>query len=114
MSNPQGSDVAGTLFTSTYRATKLAGKAPPPADLSGTGSEHSRCGRNGHGRHAPSLASISKRRGDGARETATIAGCFCFEGRDGGAGKRCRGARRLAHVWVVRRALAQLRVGTGG
>mmetsp|Transcript_16843 Transcript_16843/g.50470 ORF Transcript_16843/g.50470 Transcript_16843/m.50470 type:complete len:310 (-) Transcript_16843:1059-1988(-) len=38
MSNPQGSDVAGTLFTSTYRATKLAGKAPPPADLSGTGS----------------------------------------------------------------------------
>ncbi|KAG2452853.1 hypothetical protein HYH02_002198 [Chlamydomonas schloesseri] len=31
-------DVAGSLFTSTYRNVKLAGKAPPAANLSGTGS----------------------------------------------------------------------------
>jgi len=31
-------DVAGTLFTSTYRNVKLAGKAPQATDFSGTGS----------------------------------------------------------------------------
>ncbi|GFH30120.1 uncharacterized protein HaLaN_28911 [Haematococcus lacustris] len=31
-------DVAGTLFTSTYRNVKLAGKNPPATDLQGTGS----------------------------------------------------------------------------
>jgi hypothetical protein len=31
-------DVAGGLFTATYRNVKLAGKAPPAANLSGTGS----------------------------------------------------------------------------
>jgi hypothetical protein len=30
-------DVAGALFTSTYRNVKLAGKAPPPVNLEGTG-----------------------------------------------------------------------------
>lgn len=32
------SDVAGTLFTNTYRNVKLAGKPPPASDLTGTGS----------------------------------------------------------------------------
>ncbi|GFH30505.1 uncharacterized protein HaLaN_29377 [Haematococcus lacustris] len=31
-------DVAGTLFTATYRNVKLAGKNPPATDLQGTGS----------------------------------------------------------------------------
>lgn len=31
-------DVAGSLFTSTYRNVKLAGKAPPATNLTGTGS----------------------------------------------------------------------------
>eukprot|EP00798_Chlamydomonas_sp_ICE-L_P011043 gene11043-18648_t len=31
-------DVAGSLFTNTYRNVRLAGKAPPPTDLDGTGS----------------------------------------------------------------------------
>ena len=31
-------DVAGTLFTSTYRNVKLAGKAPQATDYTGTGS----------------------------------------------------------------------------
>lgn len=31
-------DVAGSLFTSTYRNVRLAGKAPPATDLKGTGS----------------------------------------------------------------------------
>ncbi|EFJ42735.1 hypothetical protein VOLCADRAFT_121496 [Volvox carteri f. nagariensis] len=31
-------DVAGSLFTSTYRNVKLAGKAPPATNLNGTGS----------------------------------------------------------------------------
>lgn len=30
--------MAGSLFTQTYRNVKLAGKAPPPTDLNGTGS----------------------------------------------------------------------------
>lgn len=38
MANPMTADVAGTLFTSTYRNVKLAGKAPPATDLRGTGS----------------------------------------------------------------------------
>ncbi len=31
-------DVAGTLFTSTYRNVRLAGKTPPATNLQGTGS----------------------------------------------------------------------------
>lgn len=31
-------DVAGSLFTTTYRNVRLAGKAPPTTDLKGTGS----------------------------------------------------------------------------
>jgi hypothetical protein len=38
MSNPLSTDIAGTIFTSTYRAVKLAGKPPAATDLRGTGS----------------------------------------------------------------------------
>jgi hypothetical protein len=31
-------DVAGSLFTTTYRKVKLAGQVPPPHALQGTGS----------------------------------------------------------------------------
>lgn len=38
MASPLANDIAGGLFTSTYRHVKLAGKPPPPTDLNGTGS----------------------------------------------------------------------------
>lgn len=36
--NPATNDIAGTLFTNTYRNVRLAGKLPPASDLTGTGS----------------------------------------------------------------------------
>lgn len=64
-------DVAGSLFTSTYRNVKLAGKQPPAANLSGTGSVSARACAVAGGQQGgtPSVLHLHLRR------TTTIEAC---------------------------------------